>query len=63
MIKRSGTYLLIEERLKAPLDHEVRSRRADGDSWNAIAVALHESTGVLVTPETLRNWFREQVPA
>jgi len=26
-------------------------------SWNQIAHALHEKTGVLVTSETLRIWF------
>jgi hypothetical protein len=56
MVKRTGTYLLIQERLKTPLDEHIRSEREAGVSWNAIAIGLYDKTQVVVTPETLRNW-------
>jgi len=61
MSNRSRTYLLIEERLDTPLDRVVMRARGTEPrpktSWNQIAHALHEKTGVLVTSETLRIWF------
>lgn len=39
----------------------VDQRRAEGVSWRRIARELEERTGVVVTHETIRSWFPEQV--
>lgn len=51
------TALLIQERLGAPLATYVAERRNQGQSWNAVARALYDDTGIAVTSETLRNWY------
>jgi hypothetical protein len=60
-MKATRAYLLIEERMGQPLDAFVRDRRRQGDSWNAISVALLRRTDVAVTNQTLINWFGERV--
>jgi uncharacterized phosphosugar-binding protein len=49
---------LIAERLGADLDTYVTGCRDAGQSWHVIAIDLYERTGVLVTDETVRRWFR-----
>lgn len=51
------TYLLIEERLGSDLAEYAANARRNGDSWHAVAHDLSNRTGVLVTPQTLSNWF------
>lgn len=51
------TYLLLEERIGEPLNGYVRNLRTEGKSWNAVALALYDATGIPVTSQTLRNWF------
>jgi hypothetical protein len=50
---------LIAERLGSDLATYVAGKRSDGASWHRIALDLYETTGVLVTDETVRRWFRE----
>lgn len=45
------------------LEAFVRTRRAEGTSWRQISVDLHNATGVLVTHESLRAWFPDDVEA
>lgn len=48
-----------------PLEHFVRTRRAEGRSWRLVARDLYESTGqnIDITYETLRAWFPDEVTA
>lgn len=57
MPERSIAYQLVEERLGADLEAYVAQMRAEGLSWNRLAVDLNNRTGVLVTTVTLRSWF------
>lgn len=50
---------LIADRLGGDLAGWVTAKREDGASWHRIALDLYEQTGVLVTDETVRRWFRE----
>lgn len=56
---QTSTATLIADRLGDDLPPWVHSRRADGKSWHRIAIELYELTGVLVTGETVRLWFRQ----
>lgn len=38
------------------LDAFIRTRRAEGASWRAVAIDLYDATGISVTHETLRSW-------
>jgi len=38
------------------LEEQIRSLRADGESWEVIARRLYEAHGIEVTGQTLRNW-------
>lgn len=53
----SRTYLLIQERLGSDLAEFATEARRNGGSWHSIAFDLSNRTGVLVTPQTLGNWF------
>lgn len=57
---KSHAATLIAERLGTDLTAYVAAQRANGDSWQTIALALYRQTDVLVTDETLRRWFRNQ---
>lgn len=59
MAKPTRTYLLLEARLERPLADYVTERREAGDSWNVIAYELAKATDVMVTAQTLTNWFPE----
>jgi hypothetical protein len=50
---------LIAERLGADLPSYVATKRGEGASWHRIALDLYQRTGVLVTDETVRRWFRQ----
>lgn len=59
----SSAYLLIEARLDGQeLAVLVRSYRDEGLSWERIVLELHGRTGVVVTSQTLRNWFPHHRP-
>lgn len=45
--------------LDGKLDEFVGERRAAGRSWRLIARDLLDATGIDVTHETLRSWFRQ----
>jgi hypothetical protein len=47
------------------LDALVAERRAAGDSWRQVALALHLATNgaVSLTDETLRRWYGERASA
>lgn len=49
---------LIAERLGDDLEAYVAGKRNAGQSWQRIALDLYERTGVLVTDETVRRWFK-----
>lgn len=53
--------LLLDE----PLEHYVRSRRAEGRAWRLIARDLWTDTSgeIDVTYETLRTWYPDEAPA
>lgn len=53
----SAAYQLADLRTDGQLAHIVSVARSDGHSWRSIARRLHQSYGVDVTDETLRNWF------
>lgn len=62
MANRTPTFALIEDRLGKNLTRYVLAARTPTPtspkrSWNAIALDLHQKTGVAVTSETLRTWF------
>lgn len=58
---QTPTHRLIDVRLgdAGPLEHFVRSRRAEGRSWRLIAQDLYEATHheFSLTYSTLRTWF------
>lgn len=56
----SPLYRLLEEKLGRPLADVVAERRAT-HSWPEIAQAIAAETGVVVSSETLRNWFRDRI--
>lgn len=63
---KSALRILIEERMKGQrksLTSFVKSERASGRSWQAIARSIQARTDVVVTGESLRNWFGETEPA
>lgn len=45
-----------------PLEHFIRTRRAEGRAWRLIARDLYEATDheIDVTYETLRSWFPDE---
>lgn len=49
----------LDRLLDGGLDGFVTARRAEGVSWRRISVELFEETGVDVTHESLRAWYRE----
>lgn len=49
----------LDRLLDGDLDGFVTERRAEGASWRRISVELFEKTGVDVTHESLRAWYRE----
>jgi len=55
----TATYQLIEARLGKDLRRYVAARRRGGRSWPAIALSLHDATGMVVSSESLRLWFRD----
>ncbi|BDC71035.1 hypothetical protein KAREA_09500 [Prescottella equi] len=62
----TATRHLIEVQLKGKtLRGLVVSARRSGRSWQAIADEVRDLTGVIVSRETLRSWFRDvpQPPA
>lgn len=70
MRKTTPTYRLIQDRLGKDLSRHVSAAWRRGDSWAAIARDLHRQTSVVVSAETLRQWFpglkphlRPKVPA
>lgn len=58
--KPSPLYRLLEEKLGRPLADVIAERRGT-DSWPDIAAYLAQTTGVNVTSESLRNWFRDRI--
>ena len=56
---RTATYQLIETKLDCPLAVYVSDRRDAGFSWRDIAHNIHTATGVSVTGEAIRRWFRD----
>lgn len=56
----------LADRLLQPeggLRHFIDSRRANGDSWHAIAFAFSTATGVITSGETIRRWTDEDETA
>lgn len=54
----TATHHLIEHQLKGTsLRGLVFTRRRAGVSWQAIANEVRDLTGVIVSRETLRNWY------
>jgi hypothetical protein len=56
-------YELIEDRLGADLAEHVAKMRAEKASWHKISIDLAERTNVVVTPQTISNWFAQTVGA
>jgi hypothetical protein len=56
-------YELIEARLGSDLAEHVAKMRAEKVSWHKISIDLAERTNVVVTPQTISNWFAETVGA
>lgn len=57
---KSALRVLVEDRFKAKgksLTSLVKSERAAGQSWQAVANTIHARVGVTVTAQTLNNWF------
>ncbi|GEM_PF-5366809 len=56
----TATQHLIEVQLKGKsLRGLVVSARRSGRSWQSIADEVREATGVIVSRETVRNWYRD----
>jgi hypothetical protein len=53
-------YRLVEMKLGRPLADFVAERRAT-DTWPEIAQALTAETGVEMSSESLRNWFKGRI--
>jgi hypothetical protein len=55
---RTATKSLIEAHLKGrSLDGLVAAHRRVGHSWQVIADDVRDRTGVIISRETLRNWY------
>lgn len=52
------TRRLADKLIEGGVDRFIQDRRANGDSWRSISLALRDTTGseIDVTPETVRNW-------
>lgn len=61
-MRKTPTYRLIEDRLGKDLRRHVSTAWHRGDSWATIARDLHASTGLPVSPETVRLWFPHLKP-
>ncbi len=57
-IKRSHLYQLVEEKLHAPVDQFIAERRQAGTPYHKIAHEIIDKTGVEVTHEAIRRWYR-----
>lgn len=53
----SNTYLLIDARVHGGLDQLVAAERRAGKSWARLAAEVYRLTEVLVSSQTLRNWY------
>lgn len=58
MTRRTPTQVLIETRLGQPLDLLVHRMLTDGAGWRRIADEVRHRTGIPISHETLRGWFR-----
>jgi hypothetical protein len=56
----SPLYRLIEEKLGRPLTGFIAERRAT-QTWPEIAEALVDETGIAVSSESVRNWFKDRI--
>lgn len=54
----TATYRLIDHMLDGQLDAFVLDRRQAGLAWRLIARDLYYRTGVDVTDQALRTWYR-----
>lgn len=50
---------LIDLKMGGKLDANVRGWRDQNTSWRVIAHRILQTTGVDVTPESVRDWFPE----
>lgn len=53
----TATQRLADHMLGGDLQNYVLTRRAKGDSWRRIALALRDDIGIDVTHETVRGWY------
>jgi len=53
-------YRLLEEKLGRPLADFIAERRAR-QTWPEIAEALVDETGIAVSSESVRNWFKDRI--
>ncbi len=57
---RSPLYRLIEKSLEEPLEDFV-AERLPVLGWRKIAEEIHSQSGVFVSYNTLRSWFRDEL--
>lgn len=60
MREPSQLYRLIEERLDGTLAELIAQRRPH-TTWRAIADEIQDATGITVSAEILRQWFKDRI--